>query len=264
MDSKRQPIKINTEKNIYFASDQHFGAPDGKQSREREKFFVQWLDQIKPDCGVLFLLGDLFDFWFEYREVVPKGYIRVMGKLAEFSDAGIPIYFFIGNHDLWMKNYLKEELNAFIFKQPQAFELNGKSFLIGHGDGLDPGDKGYKRMKKLFTNPIAKALFYCLHPDWAVWLGKTTSRRNKYISGDDDVHFLGEEKEWLVQYCKRKLETQFYDFFVFGHRHLPLDISLGESRYINLGDWIQYFTYAKLEGTQLNLLKAKELYSIPK
>ncbi|MGI9527370.1 MAG: UDP-2,3-diacylglucosamine diphosphatase [Weeksellaceae bacterium] len=258
MDSKRSiSIHLEDDKKVYFASDQHLGAPTDEESAKREKIFVKWLNDIQPDCGALFLLGDLFDFWFEYKEVVPRGFVRTLGKLAQFADQGIPIYFFTGNHDLWMTDYLEKEIGVQLFKKPHTFIINDQKFFIGHGDGLGPGDLGYKRMKKVFTHPIAKKLFYLLHPDIAVWLGKTASRRNKYISGDDDVHFLGEDKEWLVHYCKRKLEENNYDYFIFGHRHLPLDIRLNEeSRYVNLGDWISYFTYASYNGKELKLLES--------
>lgn len=257
MDSSRQhSITLDHGKKIYFCSDQHLGAPNDAESAVREKKFVHWLNEIKSDCQSLFLLGDLFDFWFEYKEVVPRGFVRTLGKLAEFQDLGIPIYFFIGNHDLWMQDYLEKEIGAVLFRQPQGFLIENKRFLIGHGDGLGPGDKGYKRMKKLFTNPIAQKLFYLLHPDFAVWLGKYMSRRNKYISGDEDAAFLGEDKEWLIQYSKRKLEQRHFDYFIFGHRHLPLEILLNEqSKYYNLGDWIQYFTYAEFDGKDIKLLK---------
>ena len=256
MAGGRQQINIQLQegKKAYFASDQHFGAPGNVQSLIREKKFVKWLDEIKPDCQVLFLLGDLFDFWFEYKQVVPRGFVRVLGKLAELSDAGITIYFFTGNHDLWMKDYLKTEIGAVVFRDKQVFLINDKKFFIGHGDGLGPGDKGYKRMKKLFTNKFAQFLFYLLHPDFAVWLGITTSRKNKLISGDEDVKFLGEENEWLVQYAKRKLEGEHFDYFIFGHRHLPMEINVGENTvYMNLGDWVSHFTYAVFDGTRLKL-----------
>ena len=243
-------ITTSENKKIYFASDQHLGAPTAAASLPREKKIVAWLDMIKEDAEAIFLLGDLFDFWFEYKTVVPKGFVRVLGKLAELKDAGITIYFFVGNHDLWMRDYFQKELNIPVFHESQEFELNGKLFLIGHGDGLGPGDKGYKRMKKVFTFPFFKWLFRWLHPDLGVRLGKYISVKNKLISGDDDAKFLGEENEWLVQYCKRKLEEKYYDYFVFGHRHLPLEIDLdNKSKYINLGDWIQYFTYGEFMKT---------------
>jgi len=239
-------ITTSENKKVYFASDQHLGAPTTEASLPREKKFVAWLDAIKEDAEAIFLLGDLFDFWFEYKTVVPKGFVRVLGKLAEIRDAGTPIYFFVGNHDLWMRDYFQKELNIPVYHSPQEFEINGKLFLIGHGDGLGPGDKGYKRMKKVFTFPFFKWLFRWMHPDWGIKLGQYFSVKNKLISGDEDAQFLGEENEWLAQYCQRKLTQKHYDFFVFGHRHLPLEIKLNDnSNYINLGDWIQYFTYGE-------------------
>ncbi len=255
MVSGGQPIKIDLlpGKKAYFSSDHHFGAPNEEESLVREKKFVQWLDEIKDDCGVLFLVGDLFDFWFEYKYVVPKGFVRVLGKLAEIADRGIPIYFFVGNHDLWMKDYLEEQINAIVFRDKQDFIINGKEFFIVHGDGKGPGDKGYKRMKKVFTNKVCQFLFYLLHPDLAMWLGITASRKNKMISGDEDVHFLGVDNEWLISYSKRQLERKHYDFLVYGHRHLPMEIDIKKSKHFNLGDWINYFTYGVFDGETFEL-----------
>jgi UDP-2,3-diacylglucosamine hydrolase len=253
-------ISITTQKNkkIYFASDQHLGAPSAEASFPREKKFVNWLDTVKQDAEAIFLLGDLFDFWFEYKTVVPKGFVRVLGKLAEIKDAGIPIYFFVGNHDLWMHDYFEKELNIPVYHAPQEFSINNKKFLIGHGDGLGPGDKGYKRMKKVFTFPLFKWLFRWLHPDLGVRLGQYLSVKNKLISGEEDAKFLGEENEWLVQYCKKKLTEKHYDYFIFGHRHLPLEIKLQEnSMYVNLGDWIQHYTYGVFDERALHLKKIK-------
>ena len=254
-------ISITTSKNkkIYFASDQHFGAPTPEASFPREKKFVAWLDEVKKDAEVIFLLGDLFDFWFEYKTVVPKGFVRVLGKLAEIKDSGIPIYFFVGNHDLWMDNYFEKELNIPVYHEPKEFLINNKKFLIGHGDGLGPGDFGYKRMKKVFTFPLFKWMFRWLHPDLGVRLGHYMSVKNKLISGDEDAKYLGDDNEWLVQYCKEKLTKKHYDYFVFGHRHLPLEIKLQEnSTYINLGDWIQYFTYGEFDESEFKLLNIKD------
>lgn len=253
-------ISINTSANkkVYFASDQHLGAPTPEASFPREKKFVAWLDDIKKDAATIFLLGDLFDFWFEYKTVVPKGFVRVLGKLAEIKDSGIPIYFFVGNHDLWMNDYFEKELNIPVYLSPQEFLINNKKFLIGHGDGLGPEDKGYKRMKKVFTFPLFKWMFRWLHPDLGVKLGQYMSVKNKLISGDEDAKFLGEENEWLVLYCKKKLTETHYDYFIFGHRHLPLEIKLQEnSTYINLGDWIQYFTFGTFSGTNFKLTDFK-------
>ncbi len=259
-----QEIRFPEGKKIYFASDNHLGAPDRETSIPREKKFVAWLDQIKQDAAVLFLLGDLFDFWFEYRTVVPKGFTRTLGKLAEITDAGIPVYYFVGNHDLWMDGYFEEELQIPVYHSPRQFKLNDVSFFIGHGDGLGPGDKGYKRMKKLFTNKVAKWFFRWLHPDWGVKLAQYFSVKNRLISGEEDIKFLGEEKEWLVQYSKRKLEQNHYDYFIFGHRHLPMEIDLnGSSTYINLGDWITYYTYAEFDGANLSLRSFEPTTSDP-
>ena len=245
---------MNTQKKIYFASDQHFGAPDRESSKKREKKFINWLDEIKEDAEKLFLLGDLFDFWFEYRKAVPKGFVRVLGKLAELKDSGVEIHFFVGNHDLWMDDYFETELEIPVYHRPKEFVLNDKVFLIGHGDGLGPGDKGYKRMKKVFTNPFSKWLYRWLHPDIGIRLAQHLSLKNKLISGKEDVLFLGKDKEWLVQYCKRKLTEKHRDHFVFGHRHLPLEIALSEnSKYTNTGDWITHFTYAEFDGNQMVL-----------
>lgn len=250
-------ISIPNGKKIYFASDNHLGAPTKEASLPREKKFVAWLDDIKQDAAAIFLLGDLFDFWMEYRRVVPKGFTRTLGKLAEITDSGIPVYYFVGNHDLWMNGYFEEELNIPVYHKPQEFTFNNTSFFIGHGDGLGPGDKGYKRMKKVFTNPLCQWLFKrVLHPDFGMRIGHYMSVKNKLISGDEDAKFLGEENEWLVLYCKKKLEEKHRDYFVFGHRHLPLDIDLvNNSKYINLGDWISYYTYGVFETDQFELKK---------
>lgn len=249
-------IQTSGNKKVYFASDQHFGAPTHKASLPREKKFVAWLDEIKKDAEAIFILGDLFDFWFEYKTVVPKGFVRVLGKLAEIRDSGTPIYFFVGNHDLWMHDYFETELNIPVFHTPQEFLIDQKKFLIGHGDGLGPGDKGYKRMKKVFTFPLFKWMFKWLHPDLGVRLGQYMSVKNKLISGDEDATYLGDENEWLVQYCKQKLTEKDYNYFVFGHRHLPLKIELEQNAtYINLGDWIQYFTFGSYKETNFKLTK---------
>ncbi|MGJ8591571.1 MAG: UDP-2,3-diacylglucosamine diphosphatase [Aquaticitalea sp.] len=247
-------MNIPQGKKIYFASDNHLGAPTSELSRPREQKFVAWLDEVKQDAAAIFLLGDLFDFWFEYKTVVPKGFTRTLGKLAEISDSGIPIYYFVGNHDLWMHGYFENELGIDVFHKPKEFTFNDKLFFIGHGDGLGPYDKGYKRMKKVFTNPFFKWLFRWLHPDLGVKIAQYLSVKNKLISGDEDAKFLGEDNEWLVQYSKKKLVEKHRDYFVFGHRHLPMEIKLNDqSEYINLGDWISYYTYGVFDGEQFEL-----------
>lgn len=252
-------IDLQSGKKIYFASDQHFGVPDLQQSRIREEKFIRWMDSIKKNAQVLFLMGDLFDFWHEWKYVVPKGYIRVLGKIAELKDCGIDIYFFVGNHDLWMKNYFEVELGIPVFFEKKYYEISSKKLLLAHGDGLGPGDKGYKRMKKVFTNPFAQWAFRWLHPDIAMKIANYMSQKNKLISGVEDQKFLGEDKEFLIQYSKEKLKTEQIDYFVFGHRHLPLIFELeNNSKYINLGDWISYFTYGVFDGQKFDLEKFED------
>ena len=252
-------IQLKESKKIYFASDNHLGAPNHKESLKREQRFIRWLDSIKENASAIFLLGDLFDFWFEYKKVVPKGFVRILGKLAEITDSGIPIYFFVGNHDMWMNGYFEEELNISVYHNPKKFIINNKKFLIGHGDGLGPGDYGFKRMKKVFRSGIAKFLFRITHPDVGVRIAQYLSTKNKLLSGVEDIKYKGEENEWLVQYCKNILLKEKFDYFIFGHRHLPLDIKVSEtSRYINLGDWISYFSYAIFEGQDIELKYYKE------
>lgn len=247
-------IKVPEGKHIYFASDNHLGAPTSKASLPREKKFVAWLDTIKKDAAAIFLMGDLFDFWFEYGTVVPKGFVRTLGKLAELSDSGIPIYFFVGNHDLWMHGYFEKELNIPVYHQPKEFIFNDKRFYLAHGDGLGPYDKGYKRMKKVFTNPVFKFLFKWLHPDIGMRVAQYLSVKNKLISGEHDAKFLGEDNEWLILYSKSKLQETHRDYFIYGHRHLPLKLELEmKSHYINLGDWIDYFTYGVFDGNKFEL-----------
>ena len=246
MDSK--PTKV------YFVSDIHLGTPNREESLKREKRLVQWLDMIKEDATELFVVGDLFDFWFEYKRAVPRGYVRVLGKLAELADSGIPITFFTGNHDMWIFDYLPNEIGGKLYREPITREWNGKKFMIGHGDGLGPGDYGYKFIKKVFANKVCQWLFARLHPNFGIWLADYFSKSSRAKTGGDDAKFLGEDQEWLVQYCKEVLESEHYDFFIFGHRHLPLDINVGDSsKYMNLGDWLHYYTYAVFDGNKLEL-----------
>ncbi|HEX4886725.1 MAG TPA: UDP-2,3-diacylglucosamine diphosphatase [Luteibaculaceae bacterium] len=241
-------------KKIYFNSDYHLGIPNARQSRERELRVVRWLDSIKHDAEEIYLLGDLFDFWFEYQHVIPKGFVRLQGKIAELSDSGIRMHFFVGNHDLWVKNYFEEELGLHIHRDNLRINCGSKRFFIHHGDGKGPNDKGYKRMKKVFTNPFFQWCFRWLHPDLGVGLAHFFSRRSSAKTRHKDAVFLGEDQEWLVQYAKRKYSEEPADFFVFGHRHLPLEIAINpDATYINLGDWISHFTYAEFDGEQLRL-----------
>ncbi len=247
-------IPASNGKNIYFLSDFHLGAPNYEASLVREKKIVKFLSSIENDASHIFLLGDMFDFWFEYKNVVPRGFVRLLGKLASMSDAGINFHFFVGNHDMWMNNYLQQEMNFTVYFEPAVFRIGDKSFFIGHGDGLGPGDKGYKMLKKLFRNRLCQTAFGSLHPWLGLGIANYFSRKSREKTGSSDQVFLGEENEWLAIYAKQKLRDAHYDYFVFGHRHLPLDIKLNDnSRYVNLGDWITNFTYARFNGEQLEL-----------
>jgi len=247
-------MQLKPGKKIYFLSDFHLGAPDYESSLLREKRVVKFLDEIKKDAEVIFILGDLFDFWYEYKKVVPKGFVRILGKLAELTDSGIIIYFFVGNHDMWMNGYFEKELNIQVFHDAKEFEFNGKKFLIGHGDGLGPGDHRYKMMKRIFRSRFSQSLFGMLHPSAGIGIADYFSRKSRAAAGTEDENFLGEEKEWLILFAKETLKSKPVDFFIFGHRHLPIEYKLNdESVYINLGDWIKYNSYAVFEDGVVSL-----------
>ncbi|MBI2258483.1 MAG: UDP-2,3-diacylglucosamine diphosphatase [Flavobacteriia bacterium] len=241
---------------MFFASDFHLGTPTIEKSREREKKICAWLDEIKPLCKELFLLGDIFDFWFEYKQAIPKYFVRIQAKIAEFTDAGIPVHLFTGNHDMWIFDYLPDELGVHLYRNPKVFERDNKKLYIGHGDGLGPGDYKYKFIKKVFQSKVCQWLFARLHPNFGLWLAQTFSRGSRKSTGLKDEIFYGEDKERLIQYCKKISTTEQYDYFLFGHRHLPLEIKINEtSTYINTGDWIKYFTYAIFEKGEVKLCK---------
>ncbi len=238
---------------IYFASDLHLGVPNREKSLVREKLFVQWLDEIKNDAEAIYLVGDIFDFWFEYKKAVPKGYVRLLGKLAEISDLGIPIHIFTGNHDMWLFDYLEDEINAHIYREPIEISIKGKRFFISHGDGLGPGDNGYKLIKKIFKNKLCQWLFERIHPNLGISIAQYWSKKSRIANGEKDESYHG-EKEWLTQFCKEKMKTIEVDYFIFGHRHLPLEVDLGNNTiYINLGEWVNYNSYAVFDGKRLEL-----------
>jgi len=240
-------------KHIYFASDFHLGAPTYAESRKRETRIVSWLNFIEPSCSELFLMGDVFDFWFEYGKVIPKGFIRLQGKLAQMADAGIKIYFFKGNHDMWVNDYFTKEIGLEIISDELIIERNSKKFYLHHGDGLGPGDAKYKFLRKVFRNPFCQWLFSLLPPKMGMFVANGWSNKSRKI-GDKKVVFLGDEREWLAIFAKEQLQKQHFDYFIFGHRHLPLDIKLSEhSRYVNTGEWLNYNSYAVFDGEELRL-----------
>ena len=245
---------MSERKHVYFASDFHLGAPNAAESLKREKRIVAWLEYIEPNALEIFLVGDIFDFWFEYKHAVPKGFVRLQGKIAELTDSGIPVHIFTGNHDMWIFDYLPKEIGVEIHRKPIQRQFGTKKFYIGHGDGLGPGDKGYKMLKKVFSNPLSKWSFARLHPNFGIWLANFSSRKSRAATGHSDKTFLGEDKEWLAIHSKEILEKEHFDYFIFGHRHLPLVLKLNEqSTYYNLGDWIQYYTYLEFDGENASL-----------
>lgn len=249
-------LQLAAGKKVYFLSDFHLGVPNHAESLEREKLIVRFLNDAAKDAAVIFIVGDAFDFWYEYKTVVPKGYVRLMGKLAQLTDSGIAVHFFVGNHDMWMQDYFTKELNIPVYFEEKDFVFNGCHFHVAHGDGLGPGDKGYKALKKVFRNPTHQWLFGLLPPRLGIGLAGYFSGKSRAAASGTEEKFLGEEKEWLITYSKEMLaaaKTPIH-FFVFGHRHLPIDFRLSsESRYINLGEWINYQTYAVFDGQNLEL-----------
>jgi UDP-2,3-diacylglucosamine hydrolase len=241
-------------KKIYFISDFHLGVPDAASSLEREKKIVRWLSMVEKDAAAIFLMGDIFDFWFEFKYVIPKGFVRLQGKLAELTDKGLPIYWFTGNHDMWIFDYFTKELNITIVRDPEVLALNGKKLYIGHGDGLGPGDYFYKFIKKVFRNHFFQEWFRITPPAIGIGIAQYWSRHSR-ISGIKKEQYL-HDKEWLLIYSKEQEKIAHHDYYIFGHRHLPLNLEVNsESRYINLGEWVNFYTYAVFDGEQVSLLE---------
>lgn len=231
--------------------------PSMEQSLKREKSIVSWLQLISKDASAIYLLGDVFDFWFEYKKVVPKGFVRFLGAISQITDSGIPIYLFPGNHDLWIGEYLEKECGVILVKDALIIHLGEDLCYLHHGDGLGPGDKGYKWLKKVFLSKIAQKAFALLHPGIGVAFAQKLSRKSRLAQNPKEDQYLGDLKEHLTQFCKQYLldcKTQKPKYFIFGHRHLVLDIDLGEGcRYINLGEWLHGSQYAEFDGLTLQL-----------
>lgn len=241
-------------KKIYFASDFHLGSPNHAESRIREDRIVRWLTAIEPTCSELFLMGDVFDFWFEYRTVVPKGYIRLQGKLAAMSDKGIKIYFFKGNHDMWVEDYFTTEMGIQIISDELVIHRNGKSFYLHHGDGLGPGDANYRILRKIFRNPVCHWLFSLIPPRIGLGIATGWSSKSRIANTREEEVFLGDKYEWLAIYSREVLEKQHYDYFIYGHRHLPMIIDLGKnSMYYNTGEWFGFNSYVVFDGEKVSL-----------
>lgn len=249
-----EELHLPVGKKIYFASDFHLGAPNIESSVKREQKVIRWLESIRKDAHTIFLLGDLFDFWFEYKHAIPKGFIRFQGKLAELVDEGINIIFFTGNHDMWMFDYFPKELSIPVYKEPRTLKINKKDFLIGHGDGLGPGDFNYKLLKRIFRSRISQWLFARVHPNTGIGIANFWSDRSRISNfKKNEEQFLG-DKEYLWQFCKKTENKEHHDYYIFGHRHLVLDLEVGqESRYVNLGEWVTDSSYAVFDGQELKL-----------
>ena len=239
---------------VYFISDCHFGLPDKSESDAREKRVVAFLNSIENHLTHLFLLGDIFDFWFEYKNVVPKDNIRFLGKLAELADKGVHIYYILGNHDMWSFNYLEQEIGLKQLRGNHSFMINGKKVFLGHGDALDPKDYGYHLIKWIYSRKINQRLFAALHPRWAFAIARAVSLKSRNAHLEEDRQFLGEDKEPIILFCKKVLQKEHYDFFLFGHRHFLLDFKLNEnSRYINVGDWQFHDSYVVMRNQNCEL-----------
>ncbi|GAA4434404.1 UDP-2,3-diacylglucosamine diphosphatase [Ravibacter arvi] len=262
-DFRHIDLNLPAGKSIFFVSDFHLGASaKGDKNRDLEKRIVDWLRRIAPDAAYLFLVGDVFDYWFEYKHVVPKGAVRLLGQLAEIADTGIPIYYFTGNHDMWVRDYFEQELGAIVSRDPMRFTVTTSGptsrLFVGHGDGLGPGDHFYKFLKVLFESSLARTLFRQVHPDLATKLAFAWSKQSRAANNEKgEDTFKGLDREWLYQYCLEVEQQLHHDYYVFGHRHLPLDLQVGEnSRYINLGEWFSRgsgYPYARFDGRSMEL-----------
>ncbi|MEQ1734080.1 MAG: UDP-2,3-diacylglucosamine diphosphatase [Bacteroidia bacterium] len=245
---------MNTTKNTYFLSDFHLGIPNYASSLVREKHLVKFLDTIAPTAEAIYIVGDVFDMWYTYTTVVPKGYTRLLGKLAQLSDEGVKLYMFTGNHDMWLFDYFETELGIKTYTAPITVSINNKQFYIAHGDGLGPGDKGYKFIKKVFANKACQWFFKWLHPDIGLGFANYWSGKSAGVKRQKDSIYLGDDKEFLIQFCNEHAQHNNIDFYVFGHRHYPLVKTIqNKSTYINLGDWISQYTYCVFDGTHCQL-----------
>lgn len=243
----------------YFLSDAHLGGTAFNDDRIRELKLVRFLDTIKDDAAEIYLLGDIFDFWYEYRHVVPKGSVRLLGKLAELADSGIAIHFFIGNHDIWTYGYLEKEIGMKVYRNEQIIELDGKRFFLQHGDMVGYRPFSVRLMQAIFHSEIIRRIYNTIHPWFNMSFGLAWSRHNRlHKHRQEDAQYYGEDKEYLVQFAKQYNEKEHIDFFVFGHRHVMLDLMITkDSRVIYLGDWISHFSYGVYdeEGFRLEIFE---------
>ena len=244
---------VDRANKVYFLADAHLGSKSHADSVETERKLCRWLDEVKGDAAVIFLMGDIFDYWYEYRYVVPKGFTRLLGKLGELTDAGVEIHFFAGNHDLWLTDYLTVECGLILHHEPLITMIGDKKFFLAHGDGLGDESRSFHLLRKLFHNQFLRKCFSAVHPRWTIPLAYSWSNSSRASGGV--VPYLGEEREYLVRFAKSKLqEIPDINYFVFGHRHILLDLPIAQnSRVIMLGDWITLFSYAEFDGENMQL-----------
>lgn len=253
-------------KNIYFISDAHLGCRALQHGRQQERRLVRFLDDIKDKAGAIYMLGDMFDFWFEYPTVIPRGFTRFLGKVSELTDNGVEVHFFTGNHDIWTYGYLEEECGVVVHTKPETVEIYDRVFYIAHGDGLGDPDLNFKLLRRVFHNRMCQQLFNSIHPRWAMWLGMSWAKHSRLKRADGkEPPYMGEDRECLVRFAKGYMQTHSnIDYFMFGHRHIELDISLSKkTRMMILGDWISQFTYAVFDGEHMFLEEYVEGESRP-
>ena len=241
-------------KPIYFLSDAHLVSWAIEHRRMQERRLVRFLDSIKEKAAAVYLLGDMFDFWFEYRYAVPRGYTRFLGKLSELTDMGVEVHYFIGNHDIWTYGYLEKECGVILHKKPLTTELYGKVFLLAHGDGLGDRDPKFRFLRSIFHSRFCQRAFAAIHPRWGVWLGQTWAKHSRLKRpGGEEPPYMGDNKEHLVLYTKRYIQYHSnVDYFIYGHRHIEVDLQLTrKARMIILGDWITHFSYVVFDGEHL-------------
>lgn len=251
---------------IYFTSDAHLGSGYHAEPREVERRLVRWLEMIRPTARAVYFLGDMFDYWFEYQTVVPRGYVRFLGQLALMADEGIEIHFFAGNHDVWFADYLSQEFGATIHHRAQVLELMGKRFRLSHGDEeYAETSWSLRLLYRLFRSRVCRLLYSAIHPRWTVGFAMAWSlysrrqgaRRQTYGDIPHAYHndYFDVEREHLVRYTKSLIaQSPDVDYYLYGHRHIMLDMVLpGQRRVLILGDWLQYNSYAIWDGTHLLL-----------
>ena len=243
-------------KNVYFLSDAHLGSLAIEHGRTQERRLVNFLDSIKHKAAAVYLLGDMFDFWYEFKYVVPRGYTRFLGKLSELSDMGVEIHYFTGNHDIWAYNYLETECGVVLHTQPLTTEIYGKIFFLAHGDGLGDPDKKFKLLRWLFHNRFCQVMFSTIHPRWSMWFGMQWAKHSRLKrKNNEEPPYMGERREHLVLFTKKYIQYHSnVDYFIYGHRHIELDLQLTKkARMLILGDWITQFTYAMYDGEHMFL-----------